>query len=79
MFSVFVPISIKTCILVDFDADIYITGSNARLLSSELATYLAGRYIEIPKFVVTMDAFWQENVESVRHFYIADFLLSKEY
>jgi hypothetical protein len=26
---------------VDFDCDIYITGSNSRLLSSELATYLA--------------------------------------
>lgn len=32
---------------VDFDCDIYITGSNVYLLSSELSTYLSGRYVEI--------------------------------
>jgi len=32
---------------VELDCDIYITGSNAKLLSGELATYLAGRYVEL--------------------------------
>ena len=32
---------------VDLDCDIYITGSNAYLLSSEYSTYLSGRYVEI--------------------------------
>ena len=31
---------------VELDCDIYITSSNAKLLSGELATYLAGRYVE---------------------------------
>lgn len=31
---------------VTLDCDIYITGSNAKLLSGELSTYLAGRYVE---------------------------------
>jgi len=37
---------VNSC-MIDFDIDIYITGSNAKMLSGELATYLGGRYVEI--------------------------------
>ncbi|WP_439240374.1 ATP-binding protein [Lonepinella sp. BR2474] len=39
--------------MVDFNVDLYLTGSNSHLLSSELSTYLAGRYIEIPIFTLS--------------------------
>ena len=43
--------------MVDFNCDIYITGSNSRLLSGELATYIAGRYVEIPIFTLSFGEF----------------------
>lgn len=35
------------------DADIYVTGSNSKLMSSEISTYLTGRYISIPVYTLS--------------------------
>lgn len=36
-----------------FDVDIYITGSNSKLMSSEISTYLAGRFVSIPVYTLS--------------------------
>lgn len=41
-------------LLIDVDCDIYITGSNSKLLSGELATLIAGRYIQIHIYPFTL-------------------------
>lgn len=42
---------------VDFDCDIYLTGSNAYLLSSELSTYLSGRYVEVKMLPLSLSEY----------------------
>lgn len=41
----------------DYDTDIYVTGSNARMMSSEIATHLTGRYISFRIFTLSFEEY----------------------
>lgn len=41
----------------DFDVDIYVTGSNSRMMSSEISTYLTGRYISFRIFTLSFEEY----------------------
>lgn len=47
--------------MVDLDCDIYITGSNSSLFSSELATLMSGRYLSIPVYPLSFSEFLEFN------------------
>lgn len=47
--------------MVDLNCDIYITGSNSSLFSSELATLISGRYISIPIYPLSFSEFLEFN------------------
>ena len=51
---------------VDFDCDIYVTGSNAYLLSSEYSTYLSGRCVEIKMLPLSFTEFLEFHGFEVR-------------
>ncbi len=46
-------------LLIDFNVDIYITGSNSKMMSSEIATYLTGRYVSFRIFPLSFREYLQ--------------------
>ena len=48
----------------DFNTDIYVTGSNSKLLGGEISTYLTGRYVSIPVFTLSFAEFLEFNKEN---------------
>lgn len=44
--------------MVDLKADMYITGSNAHVLSSDLATYITGRYVTVDMYPLSFAEFY---------------------
>lgn len=53
-------------LLEDCNTDIYVTGSNSKLMSGEISTYLTGRYISIPVFTLSFAEYLDFKKESGR-------------
>lgn len=53
-------------LLEGMNADIYVTGSNSKLMSSEISTYLTGRYISIPVFTLSFREYLEFKKESTQ-------------
>lgn len=44
-------------LLENADTDIYVTGSNSKLMASEISTYLTGRYVSIPVYTLSFSEY----------------------
>ena len=55
-------------LLEGMNADIYVTGSNSKLMSSEISTYLTGRYISIPVFTLSFREYLEFKKESTQSY-----------
>lgn len=51
-------------LLESYNTDIYVTGSNSRLMSSEISTYLTGRYVSIPVYTLSFAEYLEFKKES---------------
>lgn len=53
-------------LLEDANTDIYVTGSNSKLMSGEISTYLTGRYISIPVYTLSFAEYLKFKKDSKR-------------
>lgn len=56
------------------NVDIYVTGSNSKLLSSEISTYLTGRFVQIPIFTLSFSEF----IDFKKHYFTTNTEISLE-
>lgn len=68
---------VVSSLLVDLDCDIYITGSNSKLLSGELATLIAGRYIRILVYPFTLSE--AKEITKQNDTFVSDYALFSDY
>lgn len=64
-------------LMIDYNVDIYVTGSNSKLLSSEISTYLTGRCISIPVYTLSYEEYLTFKKETKQYLQSKDYI--KEY
>ena len=63
-------------LLENHNSDIYVTGSNSKLMSSEISTYLTGRYVSIPIYTLSFDEYllFRNNINKSNKEHLQDYI-----
>ena len=65
-------------LVTDYDVDLYVTGSNSRMMSSEIATYLTGRYVSFRIYTLSFQEYLEFKKQYIQvkdiHAELADYI-----
>ena len=63
-------------LLENHNSDIYVTGSNSKLMSSEISTYLTGRYVSIPIYTLSFGEYllFRNNINKSNKEHLQDYI-----